>query len=193
MKLRLFEIAAGGARSAVHRLQSYQTRGHGQTGDDAGSERDDDVPFVGQPIGFASRPIVRRGLRALGLVGDDDSVSLLAMIDRAVSHATDVGEGEARVYSPQTPAVCVRLLDGLIEIRINATGELRLAPDAGDYAGKSVARVDDAVNVGTLTGTAPPGGGAVVFTFTPAGGSPVVNATASLTGKVAAGAAKVKA
>lgn len=146
MKLRLFEIAAGGVRSAVNRLQSYQTRGHGQTGDDATSERDDDVPFVGAPIGFVSRPIVRSGLRALGLVGDDDSVSLLAMIDRAISHATDVGEGEARVYSPQTPAVCIRLLDGLVEIRVNATGTLKLAPDSPNYANASVARNGDIVN-----------------------------------------------
>lgn len=183
MKLRLFEIASGGVRSAVHRLQSYQTRGYGQTGDDAGSERDDDVPFVGAPIGFVSRPVIRRGLRALGLVGDDDSVSLLAMIDRAVSHATDVGEGEARVYSPQTPAVCLRLLDGLIELRINTSGEVRLAPDAGDYAGKSVARVDDAVQV-----TIPAGSFLVTASAGVLNPSPIV-----VTGKINVGAAKVKA
>lgn len=155
MKLRLFEIAAGGVRSAAHRLQSYQTRGYGQTGDDAGSERDDDVPFVGQPIGFASRPVIRRGLRALGLVGDDDSVSLLTMIDRAIEHATEVAEGEARVFSPQATAVCVRVGPVSIEVRVESGGLVKLAPDVGEvqlapggvgYAGQSVARNGDSVN-----------------------------------------------
>jgi len=183
MKLRLFEIASGGVRSAVNRLQSYQTRGYGQTGDDAGSERDDEVPFIGQPIGFVSRPVIRRGLRALGLVGDDDSVSLLAMIDRAVSHATDVGEGEARVYSPQTPAVCLRLLDGLIELRINTSGEVRLAPDAADYKGESVARKTDFVQVTIAPGTVVVGGSGTVLNALPI----------TLSGEITSGALKVKA
>lgn len=190
MKLRLFEIAAGGARSAVHRLQSYQTRGHGQTGDDAGSERDDDVPFVGQPIGFASRPIVRRGLRALGLVGDDDSVSLLAMIDRAVSHGTEVGEGEARVYSPQETAVCVNVGSVHIELRVKTGGEVRLGVGGTGYAGKSVARVDDAVAATAAMSTWMTQVAGFINAAAPGTVSP---ASPTTLGAIAAGAPAVKA
>lgn len=192
MKLRLFEIASGGVRSAVNRLQSYQTRGYGQTGDDAGSERDDEVPFIGQPIGFVSRPVIRRGLRALGLVGDDDSVSLLAMIDRAVSHATDVGEGEARVYSPQETAVCVSVGPVHIELRVKTGGEVRLGVGGTGYAGKSVARVDDAVSAGTLYFV--PGAGGAALTYSPPGGPVGTGTPIPLSGLVvAAGAPAVKA
>ncbi len=183
MKLRLFEIAAGGARSALHRLQGFQTRGHGQTGDDEASERDDDVPYVGAPVGFASRPVIRRGLRALGLVGDDDSVSLLAIVDRAIEHATEVAAGESRVYSPQNPAVHISVGPVHIEIRVNTSGDVRLAPDAVDYKNEPVARKTDDVQVTIAPGT---------VLVAASGG--VLNALPiTLSGTITSGALKVKA
>lgn len=181
MKLRLFEIASGGVRSAVHRLQGYSVRGYGTTGGDG--EQHDDAPFIGQPIGFASRPTIRAGLRALGLVAEDDSVSLLALVDRAISHATEIASGETRVYASSEPRVCVRLLGGLIEIRVNASGEIRLAPDAGDYKGEAVARKTDDVQVTIAPGTVVVGGSGTVLNAVPI----------TLSGVITSGATKVKA
>lgn len=152
MKTELFEVSGGGTASGTAR-QSYQLRGYGTTGDaDTARERINAAAVVSPP-GFVSRPVIRAGLRALGLIREDDSVTLLGLFDRAISHAVEVATGEARVFSPQTPAVCIRLLDGLIEIKLNTTGELRLGPDTGaSYAAQSVARNTDAVNAdGSLT------------------------------------------
>ena len=53
-----------------------------------------------------------------------------------------------RACSVGEPKVCLRVGPVHIELRVNVTGEVRLASDAADYAGKSVARVDDAVDWG---------------------------------------------
>jgi hypothetical protein len=65
----------------------------------------------------------------------------------------------------------------------------------GAGATKEVARKGDSVNAGTLTGTTPVGGGAVTFTYVPAGGgAPVVSLTAAMTGgKITSGSSKIKA
>jgi len=66
----------------------------------------------------------------------------------------------------------------------------------GDESGsKKIALDGDTVNGGTVTATAPPGGGAVVFTYTPAGGTPSPpSPTLALTGgKVSASATQAKA
>lgn len=153
MTLRVLEVAEGSDLGGANGLPAFQTRGHGTTGaPDAERERDNDVPFLGQ-LGIAVRPIVRRSLRALGYVDrGTDETRILALFDRAIAHATAVASGETRVYATGAPKVCVRLLGGLIEIRVDTGGELRLAPDATGYQGKSVARVDDNVNaVASLT------------------------------------------
>lgn len=50
---------------------------------------------------------------------------------------------------------------------------------------KGAARINDPVNVGTLSGTAPPGGGPVTFTYSPANGStPLVLPSVPLNGAV---------
>lgn len=146
MKTELFEVSGGGEASGTAR-QRYQLRGYGTTGDDdANRERINSAPMVSPP-GFASRPVIRAGLRALGLIREDDSVTLLGLFDRAISHATALASGEARVFSPQTPAVHISVGPVHIEIKLNATGELRLGSDTGaNYAGQSVARNGDAVN-----------------------------------------------
>jgi len=184
MKTELFEVSGGGEASGTTR-QSYQLRGYGTTGEaDTARERINAAPMVNPP-GFVSRPVIRAGLRALGLIREDESVTLLGLFDRAISHAVDVASGEARVFSPQTPAVCIRLLDGLIEIKINATGELRLAPDAADYKGAPGAGRPEAVRArvgpapglfGVKGGTGIPNGGPITL------GGPIPN-----------GALKVKA
>lgn len=153
MKTELFEVSGGGTASGTAR-QSYQLRGYGTTGDaDTARERINAAAVVSPP-GFVSRPVIRAGLRALGLIREDDSVTLLGLFDRAISHAVEVATGEARVFSPQTPAVCIRLLDGLIEIKLGTgtikvgtdTGEVQLSPGTAGYTGASVARNGDLVN-----------------------------------------------
>lgn len=60
---------------------------------------------------------------------------------------------------------------------------------------KKVARNGDSINAGTLTGVAPPGGGAVVFTYTPgSSGVPVPGPpgpTANLSGVITSGSARI--
>lgn len=62
----------------------------------------------------------------------------------------------------------------------------------GSGASKGVAREDDSVDIGTLAGVAATGG-AVTFTFTPAGGSPQSGLTVTLAGSIAEGSVHIKA
>ena len=55
---------------------------------------------------------------------------------------------------------------------------------------KNAARVDDPVQIGTLSGGNT--GGAVTFVFTPTTGAPVTAATVALSGSIMVGSAKVK-
>ena len=121
MKTELFEVSGGGEASGTTR-QSYQLRGYGTTGDDDANRERINAAAVCSPPGFVSRPIVRAGLRALGLIREDESVTLLGLFDRAISHAVEVATGEARVFSPQTPAVHISVGPVHIEIKLNATG-----------------------------------------------------------------------
>jgi len=182
VKTELFEVSGGGTASGTTR-QSYQLRGYGTTGDDDANRERINAAAVCSPPGFVSRPIVRAGLRALGLIREDESVTLLGLFDRAISHAVEVATGEARVFSPQTPAVHISVGPVHIEIRLEAAGELRLHPDAADYKGQPVARKTDDVQVTIAPGT-------VLVSAT--GG--VLNAAPiTLSGTITNGALKVKA
>lgn len=195
--IEMVEIAGGGEvddRDDGHRMPGFQARGYGQTGGpDEQRARFNSLPFFGQ-LGVSVRPAITRSLFALSFAQKNGGRALLALFDKALTHATATEAGETRLYAAGKTSVCIRLLGGRIEIRVgDAANEIQLGPDATGYAGKNVARVDDEVSVGTLAGTAPPGGGPVTFTFTPVGGAPVVGATATITAKIAAGAPKVKA
>ena len=75
-------------------------------------------------------------------------------------------------------------------VEINAATTIALGGDA-----KGVARLDDSVGCGTLTGVAPPGmaGGPVTFLFTPSGGgAPQSGQSVSITGKITSASPKVK-
>ncbi len=64
-------------------------------------------------------------------------------------------------------------------------GAYASALDVDSGASAAFALVGDALSIGTLAGTTPPGGGVVTFTFTPtSGGSSSVGATVTLGGKV---------
>lgn len=128
--------------NATSKLMHLQLRGLGSDAAEGG-EPVDEAPVLPQ-LGLLARPVVRSTLRALG-VRDGDEVFLLKLWDKAISHATAPEEGETRLYATGAPALCLRLWGTTIEIRVNASGTLKLAPDAADYAGKAVARKDDAV------------------------------------------------
>lgn len=131
--------------NATSRLAHLQLRGLGaDAGEQASAETTDEAPVLPQ-LGMLARPVVRSTLRALG-VRDGDEVFLLKLWDKAIEHATAPVAGETRVYATGQPAVCLRLWDGFIELRVNVTGTLKLAPDAADYAGQPVARKLDPVN-----------------------------------------------
>lgn len=185
-----FRVAAATAGKFLR----LQLRGLGAEGDDdTRTERVDNARTLAQ-LGVAVLPGARRALRALGW-RDGDDVTVLKLWAEDVTHDPALAGGETRVFADGQPKVCIRLLGGFIEVRVGVPdNELRLGVDATGYAGKSVARVDDEVLVGTLSGTAPPGGGPVAFIFTPAGGAPGgAGPTATITAKVGAGAPKVKA
>lgn len=137
-------------------LSGFQTRGLGQSGDVA-RESGDGTRFYGQ-LGLAVRPVIAAGLEMLSLLDEKrDEYVGIALLQRHTTHETAVASGETRVYATGAPKVCVRLLGGLIEIRVEAggvikvgadEGEVQLAPGAGTYAGQSVARNGDLVNPG---------------------------------------------
>lgn len=179
--------------NATSKLMHLQLRGLGaDAGEQASAESTDEAPVLPQ-LGMLARPVVRSTLRALG-VRDGDEVFLLKLWDKAISHATALEAGETRVYATGQPAVCLRLWDGFIELRVNVTGTVKLAPDAADYAGQPVARKEDTVACGTITATSLPGGGPVTFTYTPYGGVPgAPGVTLGIVGEITSGAAKVLA
>lgn len=142
--LGFFRVVGAAISSAADRAH-LQLRGVGMDGDDAGSEPVDDAVHV-QPLGLFARAVVARSLRAIGW-RDGDDVHVLALWNKQIAQDPAVDSGETRVYAVGAPKVCLRL--GLLDIELRlggGAGYVLLAPDAGsDYAGKSVARVDDKV------------------------------------------------
>lgn len=137
-------------------LSGFQARGLGQSGgDDAQRQRIDGTRFYGQ-LGIAVRPVIAAGLEMLSLFDEKaDEYVGIALLNRGTSHETAVSSGETRVYAAGAPKVCVRLLGGLVEVRVETGGLVKVAPDVGEvqlapggaeYAGQSVARNGDIVN-----------------------------------------------
>lgn len=140
--LGFFRVVGAAISSAADRAH-LQLRGVGMDGDDEGSEPVDDAVHV-QPLGLFARAVVARSLRAIGW-RDGDDVHVLALWNKQIAQDPAVDSGETRVYAVGAPKVCLRLGPVNIELRVNVSGEVQLASDAADYAGKSVARVDDKV------------------------------------------------
>lgn len=166
--------------NATSKLMHLQLRGLGSDAAEGG-EPVDEAPVLPQ-LGLLARPVVRSTLRALG-VRDGDEVFLLKLWDKAITHATALQDGETRVYATGAPAVCIRLWNGNVEIRINASGTLKLAPDAADYAGKAVARKDDAVAASS----------AFVLWANAVGAATGAGSAPATIGSISAGASKVLA
>lgn len=142
--LGFFRVVGSALSGAVDRAQ-LQLRGLGQDGDNSGSEPIDDAVHV-QPLGLFARAVVARSLRAIGW-RDGDDVHVLALWNKSIAQDPSPEAGETRVYAVGAPKVCVRVGPVNIELRVNVTGEVRLAADAATYAGKSVGRVDDKVRI----------------------------------------------
>ena len=181
------------ARSATSKLVELSARGLGDEASDQQSEAVYQVVHLG-PLGLIVMPTVRSTLRALvARVGGPVEAVALALWDKSIAHDPEPDPGETRAYAAGWPKVCVRLLNGLVEIRVGGpTGTVKLAPDGTGYADKNVARVDDSVGCGSVTATN--GGGSVMFTFIPeGGGAPIVSTTLTITGKITSGSPRVKA
>lgn len=142
--LGFFRVVGSALSGAVDRAQ-LQLRGLGQDGDNSGSEPIDDAVHV-QPLGLFARAVVARSLRAIGW-RDGDDVHVLALWNKSIAQDPSPDAGETRVYSVGAPKVCLRVGPVNIELRVNVTGEVRLAADAATYAGKEVARKDDRVRM----------------------------------------------
>lgn len=198
--LSFFRVVGAAISSAADRAQ-LQLRGLGMDGDNEGSEPVDDAVHV-QPLGLFARAVVAQSLRAIGW-RDGDDVHVLALWNKQIAQSPAVDSGETRAYSVGAPKVCLRLGPVNIELRVNVSGELRLAPDAADYAAKSVARVDDAVACGRFVTVGadrdlywlPPGAGFGGWVAIPnIGAAPTLAASGeAITAAISAGAAKVKA
>lgn len=140
--LGFFRVVGAAISSAADRAH-LQLRGVGMDGDNTGSEPVDDAVHV-QPLGLFARAVVAQSLRAIGW-RDGDDVHVLALWNKQIAQSPAVDSGETRVYSVGAPKVCLRLGPVDVELRVNIDGFVKLAADAADYAGKSVARVDDKV------------------------------------------------
>jgi hypothetical protein len=87
---------------------------------------------------------------------------------------------------PRFPVALLWDLTTVTKLELNAT---EIVLNGGS---KKVAREDDSVDIGTLSGGN--SGGPVLFVFTPAGGGlPITLTTITISGKIATGAAGVKA
>lgn len=198
--LGFFRVVGAAISNAADRAQ-LQLRGLGMDGDNAGSEPVDDAVHV-QPLGLFARAVVAQSLRAIGW-RDGDDVHVLALWNKQIAQSPAVDSGETRAYSVGAPKVCLRLGPVDVQIRVNVTGEVQLAPDAADYAGKSVARVGDAVACGRFVTVGadrdlywlPPGAGFGGWVAIPnVGTAPTLAATGTaITAAISAGAAKVLA
>jgi hypothetical protein len=163
--LGFFRVVGSALSGAVDRAQ-LQLRGLGQDGDNSGSEPIDDAVHV-QPLGLFARAVVARSLRAIGW-RDGDDVHVLALWNKSIAQDPSPDAGETRVYSVGAPKVCLRVGPVNIELRVNVTGEVRLAADAADYAGKEVARKDDRVRTklyAKMSGEVLPGDRRVIAMF----------------------------
>lgn len=197
--LGFFRVVGAAISSAADRAH-LQLRGVGMDGDNEGSEPVDDAVHV-QPLGLFARAVVAQSLRAIGW-RDGDDVHVLALWNKSIAQDPAVDSGETRVYAVGAPKVCLRLGPVDVQIRVNVTGNILLAPDAADYAGKSVARVDDKVRTDLYAET---DGGKVVHLYcrTSGGawqqvsevplGDPAPGTGTLAYGTVNTGAAKVKA
>lgn len=200
------------ARSATSKMVELGARGLGDEARDQQSETVDQVVFL-SPLGMLVMPKVQRSLRALvARVGGPVEAVALALWDKGLAHEPAPGAGETRVYSAGFPGVCLRLLEQLVELRLGgAAGVVKLAPDGAGWGDRSVARVDDTTENGTLTivaaGATP--NFTITATYTPAGGAPLVvgvinitdafmtafagTITVPIVGKITSGSSSVKA
>lgn len=198
--LGFFRVVGAAISSAADRAH-LQLRGVGMDGDNEGSEPVDDAVHV-QPLGLFARAVVARSLRAIGW-RDGDDVHVLALWNKQIAQDPAVDSGETRVYAVGAPKVCLRLGPVNIELRVNVSGEVRLAPDAADYADQPVVRVGDDVACGRLVTVGadrdlywlPPGAGFGGWVAIPnIGAPPTLAATGTaITAEASTGAAKVKA
>jgi hypothetical protein len=201
------------ARSATSKLVELGARGLGDEASDGQSEAADQIAFL-SPLGLLVMPRVQRSLRAIvARVGGPVEAVALALWDKDLTHEPAPSAGETRVYSAGFPGVCLRLLEQLVELRLGgAAGVVKLAPDGAGWRDRSVARVEDTTENGTLTIVAagatptftitatytPPGGGAPL----PMGAITITDAfmtglagtiTVPITGKITSGSSSVKA
>lgn len=190
-----FAKVVSAARSATSKFVELSVRGLGDEDSDQSAEAADQVAFL-SPLGLLVMPAVQRSLRALvARVGGPVEAVALALWDKAIAHDPAPSNGETRLFSAQWPKVCVRLLDGLIEIRVGTTtGTVKLAPDGTGYADKNVARVDDDVACGTVTALGVAPGSPIQFVFTPQSGAALpASPTLTIVGKITSGSPRVKA
>lgn len=201
--LRFLKVTRTRVGERVRALM-LQVRGYGVEGadDDESTERQDDVELV-QPLGLMARAVIARGLEVLTAEIGDQTIGL-ALLNKALS-VLSLEEGETRLYGAGEPDARVRLrASGAVNVESKAATDITL-----NGGTKSVARVDDTVNCGTLALTAATVGPNVVVTLTyvPPSGPPQVSSfslaiatlaatvplTQSLAGVVTSGAARVKA
>lgn len=198
--LDLFRVVGAAVSDAADRVH-LQLRGLGMDGDNESSEPVDNAVHV-QPLGLFARAVVAQSLRVIGWRRGDEVVAL-SVWNKRIAQDPAVDAGETRVYAVGEPKVCLRVGPVNIELRVNVGGEVRLASDAADYAGKSVARVDDAVDCGRFVTAGsdrdlywlPPGGGDLDWVAIPNQvAAPILASDGeAVTASIDEGAAKVKA
>lgn len=115
-------------------------------------------------------------------------------IDVTPDHRALPPVNRCRVGVPVPGAKLTIQAGDLVRIAFDAMDVLRPRAELYEMGSgdKPVARVDDSVACGTVTATAPPGGGPVQFIYTPQGGAPMApSTTLTITGKITSGSPRI--
>lgn len=163
--VRLRALANGTAANTM----TAQVVGVGAEGSDDEAERWDDTEVV-QAAGFRALPAQTATLEGLAMRRGDEAV-VVHVIDKGATVQT-LEAGESRVYGvgASNPTAVIRIrANGDIEVTAAAGQVVRVAASGGEVvlSGGTLknARVEDALNVGTLVATAGPY--PVLFTYVP--------------------------
>lgn len=167
---------------------SVPALGKGQSDGSEGTERSHrGVEVPASAAGSSQYPLNRMFRTKAGHIVEVDDTAANKRL--RVRHSTGTFLEFQHSGSLVVQAMASLLLWVATSLRLSAVADIVLASAVvrlgSNSASRGVARLNDTVgSFGTITALAPPGGGAVTFTVTPASGLPVVGASMTLSGAI---------